>query len=31
MRILLIGYGTMNQIVARLEEEAGHEVIGVIS
>lgn len=31
MRILLIGYGTMNQIVARLAEEAGHEVIGVIS
>ncbi|MDO5360058.1 MAG: 4-hydroxy-tetrahydrodipicolinate reductase [Jeotgalicoccus sp.] len=31
MRILLIGYGTMNKIVARLASEAGHEIAGVIS
>ena len=31
MRILLIGYGTMNKIVARLASEAGHEIVGVIS
>ncbi|CEA00336.1 4-hydroxy-tetrahydrodipicolinate reductase [Jeotgalicoccus saudimassiliensis] len=31
MRILLIGYGTMNQIVARLAAQAGHEIAGVIS
>ena len=31
MRILLIGYGTMNKIVARLALEAGHEIAGVIS
>ncbi|CAD2073529.1 4-hydroxy-tetrahydrodipicolinate reductase [Jeotgalicoccus coquinae] len=31
MRILLIGYGTMNKIVARLATEAGHEIAGVIS
>ncbi|MCE5097335.1 4-hydroxy-tetrahydrodipicolinate reductase [Staphylococcus devriesei] len=30
MRILLIGYGAMNQRVARLAEEKGHEIIGVI-
>lgn len=31
MRILLIGYGTMNKIVARLALEKGHEIAGVIS
>lgn len=31
MRILLIGYGTMNKIVARLAVEKGHEIAGVIS
>ncbi|MCK1976682.1 4-hydroxy-tetrahydrodipicolinate reductase [Jeotgalicoccus huakuii] len=31
MKILLIGYGTMNQIVSRLAKEKGHEIIGVIS
>ncbi len=31
MRILLIGYGTMNKIVARLALESGHEIAGVIS
>lgn len=31
MKILLIGYGTMNKITARLAEEAGHEIVGVIS
>lgn len=30
MKILLIGYGTMNQRVARLAEEKGHEIIGTI-
>lgn len=30
MKILLIGYGAMNQRVARLAEEKGHEVVGVI-
>ncbi len=30
MRILLVGYGTMNKITARLAEEEGHEVAGVI-
>ncbi|WP_411841876.1 4-hydroxy-tetrahydrodipicolinate reductase [Salinicoccus sp. HZC-1] len=30
MRILLIGYGTMNKITARLAEEQGHEIAGVI-
>lgn len=30
MKILLIGYGAMNQRVARLAEEKGHEIIGVI-
>lgn len=30
MKILLIGYGTMNKITARLAEEAGHEIVGVI-
>ncbi|QLK86204.1 4-hydroxy-tetrahydrodipicolinate reductase [Staphylococcus sp. 17KM0847] len=30
MRILLIGYGAMNQRVARLAEEIGHEIVGVI-
>ena len=29
MKILLIGYGAMNQRVARLAEK-GHEIIGVI-
>lgn len=31
MKILLIGYGTMNKIVARLAEDAGHEIVGVVS
>ncbi|TVT29600.1 4-hydroxy-tetrahydrodipicolinate reductase [Salinicoccus cyprini] len=31
MRILLIGYGTMNRITARLAEEAGYEIAGVIA
>lgn len=31
MKVLLIGYGTMNKITARLAEEAGHEIVGVIS
>lgn len=31
MRILLIGYGTMNKIVAQLAIDAGHEIIGVVS
>lgn len=30
MKILLIGYGAMNQRVARLAEERGHEIVGVI-
>lgn len=30
MKILLIGYGAMNQRVARLAEEQGHEVVGII-
>lgn len=30
MRILLIGYGTMNKITARLAEEQGHEIAGLI-
>ena len=30
MKILLIGYGGMNQRVARLAEENGHEIVGVI-
>lgn len=30
MKILLIGYGAMNQRVARLAEENGHEIVGVI-
>ncbi|MBO1204913.1 MULTISPECIES: 4-hydroxy-tetrahydrodipicolinate reductase [Staphylococcus] len=30
MKIILIGYGAMNQRVARLAEEKGHEVEGVI-
>ncbi|MBY6178965.1 MULTISPECIES: 4-hydroxy-tetrahydrodipicolinate reductase [Staphylococcus] len=30
MKILLIGYGAMNQRVARLAEEKGYEIIGVI-
>jgi len=30
MRILLIGYGTMNKITARLAEEEGHEIAGII-
>lgn len=30
MKILLIGYGAMNQRVARLAEEQGHEIVGVI-
>ena len=30
MKILLIGYGAMNQRVARLAEDKGHEIIGVI-
>ncbi|ARJ51823.1 4-hydroxy-tetrahydrodipicolinate reductase [Staphylococcus lutrae] len=31
MKILLIGYGAMNQRVARLAEEQGHEIVGVIA
>lgn len=31
MKILLIGYGAMNQRVARLAEEKGHEIVGVIA
>lgn len=31
MKILLIGYGAMNQRVARLAEDKGHEIIGVIA
>ncbi|MCS4485399.1 4-hydroxy-tetrahydrodipicolinate reductase [Staphylococcus americanisciuri] len=31
MKILLIGYGTMNQRVARLAEAAGHEIVAVIA
>ena len=30
MKILLIGYGAMNQRVARLAEEKGYEIVGVI-
>lgn len=30
MKILLIGYGAMNQRVARLAEEEGHEITGII-
>lgn len=30
MKILLIGYGAMNQRVARLAEDNGHEIAGVI-
>ena len=30
MKILLIGYGAMNERVARLAEEKGHEIVGVI-
>ena len=30
MKILLIGYGAMNQRVARLAEEKGHEIVGLI-
>ncbi|MCU5745546.1 4-hydroxy-tetrahydrodipicolinate reductase [Staphylococcus sp. SQ8-PEA] len=30
MKILLIGYGAMNERVARLAEEAGHEIVGLI-
>lgn len=29
MKIVLIGYGAMNQRVARLAEEKGHEIVGV--
>lgn len=31
MKILLIGYGTMNKITARLAKEEGHEITGVIA
>ena len=31
MKVLLIGYGAMNKITARLLTEAGHEVVGVIA
>ena len=27
---ILLGYGAMNQRVARLAEEKGHEIVGVI-
>ena len=30
MRILLIGYGAMNERVARLAEERDNEIVGVI-
>ncbi|MDW8542138.1 4-hydroxy-tetrahydrodipicolinate reductase [Staphylococcus sp. KG4-1] len=30
MKVVLIGYGAMNQRVARLAEEKGHEIVGVI-
>ncbi|MDN5696011.1 MAG: 4-hydroxy-tetrahydrodipicolinate reductase [Staphylococcus equorum] len=30
MKIVLIGYGAMNQRVARLAESKGHEIIGII-
>ena len=30
MKLLLIGYGAMNQRVARLAEERGHKIVGVI-
>ncbi|MCM3517501.1 4-hydroxy-tetrahydrodipicolinate reductase [Staphylococcus xylosus] len=30
MRLVLIGYGAMNQRVARLAEEKGHEIVGLI-
>ncbi|WP_251942972.1 4-hydroxy-tetrahydrodipicolinate reductase [Staphylococcus sp. Marseille-Q5304] len=30
MNILLIGYGAMNQRVARLAEENGHKIVGII-
>lgn len=30
MRVVLIGYGAMNQRVARLAEEKGHEIVGLI-
>ena len=30
MKILLIGYGAMNERVARLAEEKGHEISGII-
>ena len=30
MKILLIGYGAMNERVARLAERKGHEIVGVI-
>ncbi|MDA3115890.1 4-hydroxy-tetrahydrodipicolinate reductase, partial [Staphylococcus pseudintermedius] len=29
MKILLIGYGAMNQRVARLAEANGHNIVGV--
>ncbi|EHJ08308.1 4-hydroxy-tetrahydrodipicolinate reductase [Staphylococcus simiae] len=31
MKILLIGYGTMNKRVARLAEDKGHTIVGVIT
>lgn len=31
MKILLLGYGAMNQRVAYLAEERGHEIVGVIT
>ncbi|MEB7752729.1 4-hydroxy-tetrahydrodipicolinate reductase [Staphylococcus pseudoxylosus] len=30
MKVVLIGYGAMNQRVARLAEEKGHEIVGLI-
>lgn len=30
MKILLLGYGAMNKLVAKLAEERGHEITGVI-
>ncbi|GEK91159.1 4-hydroxy-tetrahydrodipicolinate reductase [Alkalibacterium kapii] len=31
MKLLLVGYGVMNKRVAKLAEESGHEIVGVLS
>lgn len=31
MKILLVGYGAMNERVARLAEERGHSIAGIIT